>query len=92
MVRSNPYEDPRCQETHVSEERMVAFFRVESQAQLSSGHVFWLDFARLAQRACGCTTPVLRVYRHGDGDGREPSDGFLRPRAGCNCLYGPLPV
>jgi hypothetical protein len=77
---SNPYEVPCCQETSVPYERILAFFRVESLAQFSSGHVFWLDFSRLAQRLCGCTKHLLRVYRHGDGDCREPSNGFLRPR------------
>lgn len=58
----------------------VAFFPRRAPGAVILGPVFWLDFLRLAQRACGCTTHVWRVYRHGDGACREPSDGFLRPR------------
>lgn len=58
----------------------VAFFRRRGPGAVILWPVFWLDFSWLAQRLCGCTTHVWRVSRHGDGDGRAPRSGFLRPR------------
>ena len=59
---------------------MCAWFRVERLAQGSAGHGCWRDGSRLAPRACGGTTHGWRVYRQGDGEGRAPRDGVLRPR------------
>jgi hypothetical protein len=58
----------------------VAFFPRREPGAVILWPVFWLDFSWLAQRLCGCTKHLLRVYRHGDGDCREPRSGFLRPR------------
>jgi hypothetical protein len=58
----------------------LGFSASELPPPASSGHVCRLGFSRLARPSCGCTTHFWRVYRHRHDDGREPLDGFLRPR------------